>query len=86
MEDLSATLLHRFYYLLPPTGHVKLLEIRDHLFLLTSFITPNTHEESHTLMELNRAQLAECFERFALELEDVLNTVKKSDTALHSQH
>jgi hypothetical protein len=63
-------------YLLPEEGFAELEKIRDQLFTLAGFIFAATSEEEDTPLHIQRSHLAHCFERFGIDIDEVLGDVK----------
>lgn len=71
-------LLQEHPYQLSEDGMLKLHDLRDQLLFLASLTIVNTHDEENALLEVRRAMLGECFERFALQIGEVISGMSSS--------
>lgn len=74
--DPNHPLLQSHPYRFSEDGMLKLHDLRDQLLFLASLTIANTAEEESVLLEVRRAMLGECFERFALQVEAILKEAK----------
>ena len=63
-------------FLLSEAGHEQLEQLRDQLFLMGSFVLACTQDEDDSPLQLRRSTLAQLFERFGLNLEEVIATME----------
>jgi hypothetical protein len=64
-------------YLLPQTAHVALVQARNQLQLLAELAGPRDEAELDRLF-LQAAGLADCFDRLARELDEVLDAAVRT--------
>jgi hypothetical protein len=64
-------------YLLPEESFYSLQELRNLIFLMASMIFVSTMEEERVPLKMPRSMLAQCFQIFATQLTDALDTSQK---------
>lgn len=73
-------------YSLTEDGHLKLHEIRDHLVLMATLAFTSTQAEEDEPLRLRRSALAECFENFSFQIDEVLEEVGDVDCQCRHKH
>lgn len=72
MQTKAHSLLSLHPYHLSQDGRAKLLDIRDQLFFLAALAYPNIEQDERVMVEVCRSELGENFEKFALQINEVL--------------
>jgi hypothetical protein len=63
-------------FLLPDNSYQALQEVRNLMFLMASMIFAATKEEEQIPLQIPRSLLAQCFQLFATQLADALDTTR----------
>jgi hypothetical protein len=64
-------------FLLPENSYEALQEVRNLMFLMSSVIFASTKEEEKISLQIPRSLLAQCFQIFATQLADALDSSQK---------
>lgn len=71
MDDVSNNAPRPPCYSLSEESHLQLQGIRDQLFLMSRITFAATLEEEYAPLEIRRSMLAQCFENFGAQIDDV---------------
>jgi hypothetical protein len=66
-----------YVFLLPENSYEALQEVRNLMFLMSSVIFASTKEEEKISLQIPRSLLAQCFQIFATQLADALDSSQK---------
>jgi hypothetical protein len=66
-----------YVFLLPEESFQALQEVRNLMFLMASMIFASTKEEEQIPLKIPRSLLAQCFQIFATQLADALDSSQK---------
>jgi hypothetical protein len=76
-------------FLLPDNSYQALQEVRNLMFLMSSMIFAATKDEEQIPLQIPRSLLAQCFQIFATQLADALDSSQKMvpmDCTLQRKH
>ena len=81
MNDATNAAAPGVCLVLPEKAHIQLSHLRDQLGMMAQIAYAVTKEEEEALLEIKRSVLGSCFETAAVQLEEILQTVKSAGHA-----